>query len=108
MHLALVLMLGLYIPPYLADWYRAGGAADREATDMTSRALDSAAATRCPGARRRGASTVDADGWRGRGRATSRRAAAGSLALWGRDHRDLRRRLRVACRRCSRPTACLR
>jgi hydrogenase-4 component F len=22
-HLALVLMLGLYIPPYLADWYRA-------------------------------------------------------------------------------------
>ena len=28
-HLALVLMLGLYIPPYLADWYRAGGAADR-------------------------------------------------------------------------------
>ncbi len=21
-HLALVLMLGLYIPPYLADWYR--------------------------------------------------------------------------------------
>ena len=24
-HLALVLMLGLYIPPYLAAWYRAGG-----------------------------------------------------------------------------------
>jgi hydrogenase-4 component F len=22
-HLALVLMLGLFIPPYLADWYRA-------------------------------------------------------------------------------------
>jgi hypothetical protein len=22
-HLALVLLLGLYIPPYLADWYRA-------------------------------------------------------------------------------------
>ena len=21
-HLAIVLMLGLYIPPYLADWYR--------------------------------------------------------------------------------------
>jgi hydrogenase-4 component F len=21
-HLALVLLLGLYIPPYLADWYR--------------------------------------------------------------------------------------
>jgi hydrogenase-4 component F len=21
-HLALVLMLGLYVPPYLADWYR--------------------------------------------------------------------------------------
>ena len=22
-HLALVLLLGLYVPPYLADWYRA-------------------------------------------------------------------------------------
>jgi hydrogenase-4 component F len=22
-HLALVLLLGVYIPPYLADWYRA-------------------------------------------------------------------------------------
>jgi hydrogenase-4 component F len=22
-HLAIVLMLGIYVPPYLADWYRA-------------------------------------------------------------------------------------
>ena len=26
MHLALVLLLGLYIPPYLADWYRQAAA----------------------------------------------------------------------------------
>jgi hydrogenase-4 component F len=25
-HLAIVLLLGLYIPPYLADWYRAAAA----------------------------------------------------------------------------------
>ena len=25
-HLALVLLLGLYVPPYLADWYRAAAA----------------------------------------------------------------------------------
>jgi hydrogenase-4 component F len=25
-HLALLLLLGLYIPPYLADWYRAAAA----------------------------------------------------------------------------------
>jgi len=24
-HLAIVLLLGLYIPPYLADWYRGRG-----------------------------------------------------------------------------------
>ena len=24
-HLAIVLLLGVYVPPYLADWYRAAG-----------------------------------------------------------------------------------
>ena len=51
-HLALVLMLGLWIPPFLADWYRAGGAAHRMNADraMNLSPLGLTAATRRLGA----------------------------------------------------------
>ena len=41
-HLAIVLLLGVYVPPYLADWYRAAAPADRRAVRCPARWWDGA------------------------------------------------------------------
>ena len=76
-HLALVLMLGLWIPPYLADWYRQAARADRMNAHEPSRDLGLSGATlpvaRCP--HRRVPVELPASCWRPAAGVASRRPA---------------------------------
>ena len=93
-HLALVLMLGLYIPPYLADWYRAGGAPDRRRVRWRCEPGSSAVDRRCPARRRRARARTSTREHVARRRADIAAGGGRLVALWG--DRD-RREARAAC-----------